>query len=253
TLLLTARPLREGGAVLALLDLTAMRRLEAVRRDFVANVSHELKTPLTVIGGFAETLAEDDPPPDQRRRFVEAIRTNAQRMQRLVDDLLDLSRIESGGWQPNVGRVDVRAVLTDTATAIEQTAARKGVRVLIDIQPGAEEMSADPLAVRQVVSNLAENAVRHTMTGSATLFARRHDGGVDVGVRDTGTGIAPEHLPRIFERFYRADPSRSRAEGGTGLGLAIVKHLVEAHGGHVTAASTPGKGTEVVAHFPTRS
>ena len=252
TVVLTARPLAAGGAVLALLDLTAIRRLETVRRDFVANVSHELRTPLTVIAGFSETLADDDPPPDQRRRFVEAIRTNAVRMQRLVDDLLDLSRIESGGWHPTLARVDARAVITETVATIEASAAKAGVKIVADVAPDAGTVNADPMAVRQVLGNLAENAMRHTAAGEIRIFARRGDGGVELGVADTGSGIAPQHLPRIFERFYRADPSRSRAAGGTGLGLSIVKHLVEAHGGHVGAWSEVGTGTEVVAFFPDR-
>ena len=251
TLLLPARPLTSGGgAVLALLDLTPIRRLETVRRDFVANVSHELKTPLTVIGGFAETLADHDPPDAQRRQFIEAIRTSAQRMHRLVDDLLDLSRIESGGWQPHLAALDLRAVVGEAAAAISEGASRKGVAVRTEVADDAATLHADGTAVRQVVTNLAENALRHTASGAITLFARREGGRVAVGVSDTGSGIEAVHLPRIFERFYRADPGRARAAGGTGLGLAIVKHLVEAHGGRVAATSEPGVGTTVTAWFP---
>jgi two-component system phosphate regulon sensor histidine kinase PhoR len=251
TVLLTARPLPAGaGAVLALLDLTPIRRLETIRRDFVANVSHELKTPLTVIGGFAETLADHDPPEEQRRQFIDAIRSNAQRMQRLVDDLLDLSRIESGGWQPHVAALDVSALASDAAAAISDAADRKGVTVAVDVADDARTLHADSTAVRQLLSNLAENALRHTAAGSITIFVRRDGPRIAVGVHDTGSGIASEHLGRIFERFYRADPGRSRAAGGTGLGLAIVKHLVEAHGGRVGATSAPGKGTTVTAWFP---
>ncbi|MFL5561647.1 MAG: ATP-binding protein [Gemmatimonadaceae bacterium] len=251
TLLLTARPLRAGGgAVLAFLDLTPIRRLETVRRDFVANVSHELKTPLTVIGGFAETLADHDPPEEQRRQFVEAIRTSAHRMQRLVDDLLDLSRIESGGWQPHLVLVDVRALVNEAANSIRDAADAKGIAIVTDVASDAAEMHADSLAVRQVLANLAQNALRYTAAGSIVLFARRDGNRIAIGVRDTGIGIAPEHLPRVFERFYRADPSRARDVGGTGLGLAIVKHLVESHGGQVSATSAPGVGTTVTAWFP---
>jgi signal transduction histidine kinase len=251
TLLLTARPLREGGgAVLAALDLTPIRRLETVRRDFVANVSHELKTPLTIIGGFAETLADHEPAEAQRRQFVEAIRTNAQRMQRLVDDLLDLSRIESGGWQPHIAVVNLREIATDAAAMIAAGAEQKGVIVSTEVADDVTTLHADSTAVRQVLVNLAENALRHTASGSITLFARREGGRIAIGVSDTGSGIAPEHLGRIFERFYRADPGRARASGGTGLGLAIVKHLVEAHGGRVGATSMPGVGTTVTAWFP---
>lgn len=251
TVNITARSLESGGAVLALLDLTRLRRLESVRRDFVANVSHELRTPLTIIGGFAETLAQDDPPPDRRRQFAERILGNTRRMQHIVDDLLDLSRIESGAWTPNPARVDLAAVAADVIAATRDTAGAKGVRLEASIHPGARELWADPTAIRQVLGNLADNAVRHTTTGHVAIFSRlREDGGVTVGVRDTGSGIAPNHLPRIFERFYRVDPGRSRDAGGTGLGLSIVKHLVEAHGGSVRAESTVGVGTTISVNFP---
>ena len=251
TVNITARPLESGGAVLALLDLTRLRRLESVRRDFVANVSHELRTPLTIIGGFAETLVHDDPPVERRRQFAERILGNTRRMQRIVDDLLDLSRIESGSWTPNPARVDLAAIAADVISAARDTAGAKGVRLEASIHPGAREIWADPTAIRQVLGNLVENAVRHTVTGHVAIFSIvRNDGGLTVGVRDTGSGIAPEHLPRIFERFYRVDPGRSRDEGGTGLGLSIVKHLVEAHGGNVRAESTVGVGTTIAVHFP---
>ena len=251
TLILAARPLPEGGAVLAVYDLTQIRKLEAVRRDFVANVSHELRTPLTVVGGFAETLVEEELPPEQRRAFAETIRVNAQRMQRIVDDLLDLSRIESGGWVPRPDSVAVRAIAAEALASAAASAEAKGVPLVTDIAPGAETVYADSTALRQVLGNLVDNAVRYTPAGGEVrVFAERRDGGVLVGVRDTGTGIAAEHLPRIFERFYRADPARSREAGGTGLGLAIVRHLVEAHGGRVTAQSVVGQGTTIAAFFP---
>ena len=250
TALLTARPLPAGGAVLTLLDLTAIRRLEVVRRDFVANVSHELKTPLTVISGFAETLADDEPPEPQRSQFVEAIRSNAVRMQRLVDDLLDLSRIESGHWQPNPTRVDIAAAIGDTVTSIAPAARVKSIDLVVDVAPDATTIVADQLSVRQILANLVENAVRHTRTGSVTIFSRAERDAIVIGVRDTGSGIPAEHLPRVFERFYRVDPGRSREAGGTGLGLAIVKHLVEAHGGQVVAESELGVGTTVSVRFP---
>jgi two-component system, OmpR family, phosphate regulon sensor histidine kinase PhoR len=249
TVALTARPLPAGGAVLAVFDLTALRRLEIIRRDFVANVSHELKTPLTVINGFAETLVDDDPPAEHRRRFAETIRANARRMQRIVDDLLDLSRIESGGWVPNPSFVDVRAVAADAITAVGD-GTPDGVTLSASIADGADRAYVDPTAVRQVLGNLVENALRHTQRGAVTIFAERKEGGIWIGVRDTGVGIAAEHLPRIFERFYRVDPGRSRELGGTGLGLAIVRHLAEAHGGRVRAESAVSQGTTIAAFFP---
>jgi signal transduction histidine kinase len=253
TLALTARPLgaEGGGAVLALFDLTGTRRLEAVRRDFVANVSHELKTPLTAIRGFAETLATELGSNEQHARFAETIRQNAERMQSLIDDLLDLSRIESGGWSPSPTDVDVAATAEEAAAAYRKEADRRGTSIRIAVDPSAAKLRADPVALRQALGNLVENAVRYTPSGGTiTIFARGEDHGVALGVSDTGAGIPPEHLPRIFERFYRVDTARSRSAGGTGLGLAIVKHLVEAHGGRVRAESQVGRGTTVSLFFP---
>jgi len=249
---LTARPLDGGGAVLALLDVTPIRRLETVRRDFVANVSHELRTPLTVVSGFAETLQDEALAPADRARFSATILANTARMQRIVDDLLDLSRIESGGWRPNPSPVDVRAVVQETFGAVRPLAERKGLALHAELPDDVQAVRADPTALRQVLGNLVDNAVRHTATGHVTIAAQRMADGVWLSVRDTGSGIPAEHLPRIFERFYRVDASRSRQEGGTGLGLAIVKHMVEAHGGRVKAESVAGAGTTVSAFFPDR-
>ncbi len=246
----TVRALEAGGAVVALLDLTRLRRLETVRRDFVANVSHELKTPLTVVRGFAETLADDDPPPEVRRQFAQSIAAHTRRMQRLVDDLLDLSRIESGGWVPDPLPVDLAALVADDVSAARATADRKGIALDVRLADDASTIHADPTALRQVVGNLVENALRHTAQGGVTLRTQRERGGVTLSVHDTGCGIAAEQLPRIFERFYRVDPARSREAGGTGLGLSIVKHLVDAHGGRVRAESVPDEGTTVSAWFP---
>ncbi len=250
TIALTARPLASGGAVLALFDLTRVRRLEAVRRDFVANVSHELRTPLTIVGGFAETLVHDDPPDDRRRQFADRILSNTRRMQRIVDDLLDLSRIESGGWVPKAQELDLADIAADTLAAARDAAAKKPITLEADIAPDARALVADETAMRQILGNLVDNAVRHTARGSVAVFSRRRDDMIEIGVRDSGSGIPAEHLPRIFERFYRVDPGRSRDEGGTGLGLSIVKHMVEAHGGKVFAESTLGAGTVISAHFP---
>ena len=252
TVTLTARPLAGGGAVLALFDMTPIRKLETVRRDFVANVSHELKTPLTVVSGFAETLRDDSLPSGQRGQFVELILNHTQRMQRLVDDLLDLSRIESGGWRPNPVPLDVDTLAGEALAAIADAAQSKGLELTREIDPGAATVYADHVAMRQILANLSHNALRHTTTGCITVFARPTADGVAIGVRDTGSGIGAEHLPRVFERFYRIDAARSRAEGGTGLGLAIVKHLVEAHGGRAFAESAVGVGTTVWGVWPVR-
>lgn len=257
TLLVTARPLPDGGAVLAVMDLTTRRRLETIRRDFVANVSHELKTPLTVIGGFAETLHDPDLPPADRERFLMTIESNTRRMQRIVDDLLDLSRYESGGWVPNVMPNDVAGVVSDVFSALQRPAAAKGVALVFESNVEAPRVDADPTALRQVLHNLVENAVRHTAQGHVLVHVELPangngppGGGATITVSDTGSGIPPEHLGRIFERFYRADSGRARGEGGTGLGLAIVRHLVESHGGTVKAESTLGHGTAITMVLP---
>jgi signal transduction histidine kinase len=251
TVLATARGVPAGGAVLVLHDVTELRKLEAVRRDFVANVSHELRTPLTSICGYAETLLTDRPDDVTTRRFLETILSNGRRMQRLVDDLLDLSRIESGRWQPVPVAVDPAAAAREVWGSLGDRTGARSVEFAIDAAPDAQELRADPDALRQVLTNLLDNSLRHTPPGGTiTCRIRREDGGIALSVRDTGTGIAREHLPRIFERFYRADASRSRDAGGTGLGLAIVKHLVEGHGGRVSAESERGAGTTVTCWFP---
>ena len=251
TLLVSARALPAGGAVLVLHDLTDIRRLETVRRDFVANVSHELKTPLTSISGYAETLLTDSPEPATTRRFLETILANAHRMQRLVDDLLDLARLESGRWQPEAEELDVAAMARDVWSSLGDRVSAAGVTFSVETPPGGAPIHADGDALRQVLTNLIDNSLRHTSPGGRIVVAAHPAaGGTSVSVADTGRGIAREHLPRIFERFYRADASRSRDEGGTGLGLAIVKHLVEAHGGRVSAESGRGEGTTVTCWFP---
>ena len=249
---LVARPLTDGGAVLAMYDFTPIRRLEQVRRDFVANVSHELRTPLTIVGGYAETLVDDiDMPVVNRHAFLQTILSNTRRMQRIVDDLLDLSRIESGGWRPNPVWSRVPDVVADVMLAVKPAADAKGIVVRADIPDDATRVYADPTALRQVLGNLVENAVRHTAEGTVRVVARREGEQISLAVTDTGIGIPAEHLQRIFERFYRVDPARSREQGGTGLGLAIVRHLVEAHGGAVTAESEQGRGTTILTSWPT--
>jgi signal transduction histidine kinase len=242
----TARALPAGGAVLAVLDLTERRRLETVRRDFVANVSHELKTPLTVIGGFAETLRDPRLATPDRARFIDLLMANTTRMQRIVDDLLDLSRYESSAWTPKPAEVDLAPAVTEVFQLARAEADAKGLALVADVARDARIARFDPTALRQVLLNLIENAIRYTASGSVTVSTHRTNAGTTIAVRDTGIGIAPEHLNRIFERFYRADPGRSRADGGTGLGLSIVRHLVEAHGGRVRAESTLGKGTVIL-------
>ena len=253
TLLITGRALPSGGAVLVMHDLTELRRLESVRRDFVANVSHELKTPLTSISGYSETLLSDRPDPETVHLFLTRIATNARRMQHLVDDLLDLSRIEAGRWQPAIQPVDPGELAREVWTGLQDRNGRPIPRFEVRV-PGGLRVQADADALRQVLTNLLDNALRYTdADGLITVSARAESGGVRLDVSDTGTGIPRDHLPRIFERFYRADPSRSREEGGTGLGLSIVRHLVEGHGGRVSADSVLGQGTTISCWFPDSS
>jgi two-component system, OmpR family, phosphate regulon sensor histidine kinase PhoR len=255
-LLVTARPLADGGAVMVFLDLSELRRLEDVRRDFVANASHELKTPLTAIRGFSETLLDDKLPPELRRKFAETVKTNADRLQRIVDDLLDLSRIESGGYRVQPEIVSVAELAADALAPCRAALDEKRVDFRVETPPEAEYLFADPAAVRQVLTNLISNAIRYVPAegGCIVVESRLVDPSwVEVSVLDNGSGIPSVHLPRIFERFYRADAARSREEGGTGLGLAIVKHLIEAHGGSAEAESQLGAGTTIRLRFPAPS
>jgi len=251
TLLVTGRTLPDGGTLLVLRDVTALHRLETVRRDFVANASHELKTPLTSIAGYAETLANGVDAPDAKQ-FAHTILANARRMQHLVDGLLDLSRIEAAGWHPERRVVELEPAAREAWTAFSRRAADGGVTFEIAVSPAAHALAVDPEALRQIFTNLFDNALRHTPAGGRIRVTGDvvHDS-VVVAVHDTGSGIAGEHLPRVFERFYRIDAARAREGGGTGLGLAIVKHLVEGHGGRVEAESQLGQGTTIRMSFPT--
>jgi two-component system, OmpR family, phosphate regulon sensor histidine kinase PhoR len=252
-LIVSAHPLPQGGAVLVYLDVSELRRLEGVRRDFVANASHELKTPLTAIRGYSETLLDDELPPNLRRQFADTVRINAERLQRIVDDLLDLSRLESGGWRAEPERVDLEEIGREVWASIAAVGDGKRITFSVELADGCRYVFADPAGLRQILINLFSNSYRYTPDGgSLTLRSRRPDGArspgppaVQVEVVDTGAGIPAQHLTRIFERFYRVDPARSRMEGGTGLGLSIVKHLVEAHGGQVMADSEVGRGTTI--------
>jgi two-component system phosphate regulon sensor histidine kinase PhoR len=246
-LLATAHPLPQGGAVVVILDVSELRRLEGIRRDFVANASHELKTPLTAIRGYSETLADPDLSPELVQRFAGVVHANAERLQHIVDDLLDLTRIESGAWPITLAPVTLADLAEEVWSAQSRPAGEPAPAFVIDLTPGAERVLADAEALRQILTNLFSNALRYTPSGGTVTFAARVEaaGRVAVEVRDTGSGVESAHLPRLFERFYRADPARSRAQGGTGLGLAIVKHLVEAHGGRVEAESRVGSGTTI--------
>jgi len=247
-LIVSARAVEGGGTVVTFLDVTEIRRLEMVRRDFVANASHEMKTPLTSMRGFAETLIDDDPPEETRKEFLELIRVNAVRLQNLVDDLLDLSRLESGGWVAKVADVELGPLVWDIWADYEQKAQEEGVDFAVE---GDATVRADEQGLTQVLKNLMDNSLRYTARGgSISVRFLREGSETVVSLQDTGTGIPTSALSRIFERFFRVDPARSRADGGTGLGLAIVRHLVQAMGGEVWAESELGKGTTIFFTVP---
>ena len=239
----------KGGAVVLLVDVTEIRRLEEVRSDFVANASHELKTPLTVIRGAAETVMDEDLPPDLRRQFLRSIGSNTVRLQRLVDDLLDLSRYESGGWRPEREVVSPAETAWRAWSELEDGGAAGGARFRV---AGDGQAHGDAMAVHQVFRNLFENALRYVPQdgGRISVEVREEGDQLRTSVRDNGAGIPASALPRIFERFYRIDPARSRARGGTGLGLAIVRHLVSTMGGEASAESTLGAGTTITFTLP---
>ena len=238
-----------GGAVVLLVDITEIRRLEAVRSDFVANASHELKTPLTVIRAAAETVLDEEMPSDLRAQFLRSIEGNTVRLQRLVDDLLDLSRYESGAWRPEREPVAVAAVAAAAWQDMEDAWSGRN----IDFQVGGQgDALGDEAAIYQIFRNLLENALRYVEpdTGRIAVNITQSAHHLVVAVDDNGSGIPASALPRIFERFYRVDAARSRHEGGTGLGLAIVRHLVSSMGGLVDALSVWGVGTTITFTLP---
>jgi two-component system phosphate regulon sensor histidine kinase PhoR len=256
----TAAPLPDGGVVAVLRDLTETERVEKTRRDFIANVSHELRTPLTSIQGYSETLL--DTTPDHaapNREFLEIIRKNASRMAHLTEDLLTLARVESGETRFDAEPVPPIELLHDAEENFREIARSQGVDLHIqDSQDGnaAPEtlpvVLADREAIHQVFSNLIDNAMKYGRSGSRiVLGARPNQRGVEFYVQDFGAGIPSEHLPRLFERFYRVDKARSRESGGTGLGLAIAKHIVLAHSGSIRAESELAHGSTFLFTLPT--
>ena len=234
------------GAVVVLNDVTRMLRLETIRSDFVANVSHELKTPITSVLGFVETLregaAEDK---GERERFLEIIHRHSARLKSIVDDLLTLSRIEHDADHRAIelNRGPVAPVLESAAQACRAAAEAKKIRVTVNCAPGLKA-NIERQLLEQAVTNLVDNAIKYSDEEKAVVVEGRGEGEeVVISVRDEGPGIEPQHMSRLFERFYRVDKGRSRKLGGTGLGLAIVKHVTTVHGGRVDVASTPGEGS----------
>ncbi len=270
----TAAPLPDGGAVAVLRDLTETERVEKTRRDFIANVSHELRTPLTSIQGYAETLLDSTPENGApNREFLEIIRKNSSRMSRLTEDLLTLARVESGETRFEAEPVPPAELLHDAEESFREIARGHGVDLEIqDLQTqdssraasaasdtgiqNLPQVLADREAIHQVFANLIDNALKYgskygTAGGRIVLGARPAPHAVEFFVQDFGAGIASEHLPRLFERFYRVDKARSRESGGTGLGLAIAKHIMLAHGGTIRAESELAHGSTFLFTLPT--
>jgi two-component system, OmpR family, phosphate regulon sensor histidine kinase PhoR len=248
---ITAEPLPEGGVVTVLHDVTEIERVEKTRRDFIANVSHELRTPLTSIRGYTETLLESDGMEgDNGKDFLQVIRRNAERMSRLTEDLLVLARVESGEEKLDLRPLPARQLALEAAASMGENARVASVELDVNGIPDVQVM-ADADAIHQVFANLISNAVRYAASGKRIVIgASEQPYAVEFFVRDFGPGIPSEHLPRIFERFYRVDKARSRETGGTGLGLAIVKHIVLNHGGSVRVESTVGHGSTFFFSLP---
>jgi two-component system phosphate regulon sensor histidine kinase PhoR len=235
-------------AFLSLYDVTQLRRLERIRRDFVANVSHELRTPLATIRAMAETLL-DEPKTlsDLSKRYLEKIVGEVDRLSLITQDLLVLSTAESNPVR--VQECDLAETLRASVSQLESKAKAKGLALSFE-GPASLLIAANSIQISQVAINLIDNAINYTQEGQIDVHAWTEEGVATFSVKDTGIGIQSEHLPRIFERFYRVDKGRSRATGGTGLGLSIVKHIVEAHGGAIVVESDYGKGTTFTVRLP---
>ena len=249
----------EGGAILAFHNVTAERRAEQMRADFVANASHELRSPLSALVGFIETLrglARDDAA--AREKFLDIMAIEAGRMTRLIDDLLSLSAIEANEHVAPEGKVAVADLARGVAEALAGAAAERKVTIVVEVADDLPYVHGDPDQVAQVLRNLAENAIAYCRTGSEVRISARAlermpdvgKPGIALAVSDEGEGIAREHLPRLTERFYRVNKARSREAGGTGLGLAIVKHIVNRHRGRLSVESVGGEGSTFTVSLP---
>jgi two-component system, OmpR family, phosphate regulon sensor histidine kinase PhoR len=243
-----------GSLLIVFHELTPLRRSEQMRADFVANASHELRTPLAALSGFIETLqgtARDDAA--ARERFLGIMHGQARRMTRLIDDLLSLSRIELKEHLRPQDRVDVITVVRHVADALQTLALDRGVELRVAMPSSPVYVRGDRDELIRVLENLVENALKYGASGKRVDIALAYEQTARearVEVRDHGPGIAPEHLPRLTERFYRVDVAQSRSEGGTGLGLALVKHILNRHGGRLSIASEPGAGATFTVHLP---
>ncbi|MGM9924594.1 MAG: two-component system histidine kinase PnpS [Bacillus sp. (in: firmicutes)] len=242
------------GIVLVFHDITELKKLEQMRKDFVANVSHELRTPITSIKGFSETLLDGDLKDEKTiRDFLTIILNESDRLQTLVQELLELSKIEKSEFRLSITKLDLNSLLSETTTIFEQKAARRNIHFRLKEADKPVIVEGDTYRLKQVFINLISNAINYTQAGGKVeVIVSENDHFASVEVKDTGIGIEQKEIPRIFERFYRVDRDRSRNSGGTGLGLAIVKHLVEAHQGQLQVISEPGKGTSFIVKLKKR-
>ena len=246
-------PLEDGAVLVRLIDRNEARAAEQMRVDFVANASHELRTPLSTVIGYSETLRESDGTIDDetRAKFLAVVHDEARRMQRVVEDLISLSRIEAEKFTTPTEPVDIAPMIDVAVESAARMAADRGSELKCNVASDLPPISADRGQVLQVFDNLITNALRYGEPGTPVSISAKLDGGmVHVEVADQGEGIPPEHIPRLTERFYRVDTSRSRGLGGTGLGLSIVKHIVERHRGRLTIESEVGKGTTIHVLLP---
>ena len=247
----TTVPGAAHGAVLVLHDISDLRRADQIRRDFVANVSHELRTPLTAIRGYVEALVEGDATPQEQQGFLDIIARHTLRMERLVKDLLRLARIEAGQEPLDVMMCETRALADAVVTDVTTAADVRHQRIDVHVGPGAEAIRADPAKLHDALRNLVANAITYAPEHTRiTIDAALVDDRIAISVSDEGPGIPDEDLGRVFERFYRVDKSRARDPGGTGIGLAIVKHLIELHGGNVSAENRPDGGAKFTMWLP---
>ena len=255
---ITRLPLRPAGFIIVAHDVTETMRYEELRKEFVANVSHELRTPLTVIKGYVETLQDgaiDDRP--RAQQYLATVQRHTENLSSLVDDLLSLSRLDSTSSVPSPRPVHLGKIAQKVSESMTPRAHKMGHKLVLQIADGLLPVIGNPEYLERAVANLVENAIKYTRGGAGEsagmikLIVRAENGGaVVVEVVDNGVGIAEEDVPRIFERFYRVERSRSRDAGGTGLGLSIVKHIVQAHGGLIEVESTPGVGSTFRMKFP---
>ncbi len=255
---ITAVPFGENsdvkGAVVLFRDVSHFRKVETMRRDFVANVSHELRTPLSILRGYLETLLDDpDQPPGELRRILEIMERHSNRLNALVEDVLSLARLESPGIELNRSEVDLPELLHGIMRDWEKRFASKQLKSHLNFPGNLPRLSADETRLQELIYNLLDNAVKYSKPGgTVSLRAELAGESVRISVKDQGLGISPNDLPRIFERFYRADKSRSAEQSGTGLGLSIVKHIAQLHGGSVEPSSELGKGTTISVLLPIR-